>query len=428
MQVRIAVQRAAAGEAIDQREAHRRAIHHRDGDGQIELHDGRRVDRGEQAIQGHDPWPVRGIPRRRLVVNGCDGRLQSVRTDRSVGRAGRDEPEALVDAGSIPATAILVLEQHQLPIQPDPRSTPRVAEQHERQQAARLGFVRQQFGHEAGQPDRLAAQLPANDAVAGRGRVALVVHEVQHLEHAVDALWQHRSRGHVIRDPGVADLPLGTHQPLRQGGFGHEERPRDLGRRQATERAQRQRDPRFERERRVAAREDQAKAVVVDGHVVVGRDLHGVERGQLRLDRCLARQRLGLVPEPTSAAQAVDRAVARGRRDPRPGIGRDAALRPRLERRDERVLDGFLGKIEVAQDTDEGRDRPSLLLAEQALDDLPGGGVRRRQSTVAASMVRSAGCAEKSHTGRTSIDAPYPRPGQRPARSSASSRSLASIR
>jgi hypothetical protein len=32
-------------------------------------------------------------------------------------------------------------------------------------------------------------------------------------------------------------------------------------------------------------------------------------------------------------------------------------------------LDGVLGQIEVTEDPDQGRDRPALLLAEQALDD-----------------------------------------------------------
>ena len=40
------------------------------------------------------------------------------------------------------------------------------------------------------------------------------------------------------------------------------------------------------------------------------------------------------------------------------------------ERADERLLDGFLGQVEVVEDTDQGRDRPPLLPPEQAADDL----------------------------------------------------------
>ncbi|MEA2608326.1 MAG: hypothetical protein QOJ75_569, partial [Chloroflexota bacterium] len=33
----------------------------------------------------------------------------------------------------------------------------------------------------------------------------------------------------------------------------------------------------------------------------------------------------------------------------------------------------LLGEIEIAQDADQGRDRPALLVAEQAVDNLVGG-------------------------------------------------------
>jgi hypothetical protein len=36
---------------------------------------------------------------------------------------------------------------------------------------------------------------------------------------------------------------------------------------------------------------------------------------------------------------------------------------------DERLLDRVLREVEVAQDPDQGRDRPPLLRAEQAVDD-----------------------------------------------------------
>jgi hypothetical protein len=61
------------------------------------------------------------------------------------------------------------------------------------------------------------------------------------------------------------------------------------------------------------------------------------------------------------------------RRDPGTGIRWDPSIRPYLERRDERVLDRLLGEIEVAEDANERRDRPALLLPEQAVDELAGG-------------------------------------------------------
>ena len=58
-----------------------------------------------------------------------------------------------------------------------------------------------------------------------------------------------------------------------------------------------------------------------------------------------------------------------------PGLSGSPRVRPGLEGGDERVLDGFLGEVEVAEDADQRRDRPSLLLAEQAVDDLVQGSV-----------------------------------------------------
>ena len=176
----------------------------------------------------------------------------------------------------------------------------------------------------------------------------------------------------------------------------------------------------------MAAREDQAQAVVADRHLVGLVTHRRVDGGELCLDDRVASQLIGLVPEPTSSAQSIDGAIAGGGRDPRARIGRDAPIRPDLERGDERVLDGLLGQIEIAEDADERRDRPSLLFAEEAIDDLVG---RGRVSQVAdAAPIRADGSAEaKSTIGRTSID-PKRMPGHCAASASAASRSAASMR
>jgi hypothetical protein len=141
----------------------------------------------------------------------------------------------------------------------------------------------------------------------------------------------------------------------------------------------------------VTAREDQSQSIVRDRHLGIGRT-DRLECRQLRLDRGVPGELLGLVTQPATPAQAVDRPVPGGRRDPRAGIGGDAPVGPDLEGRDEGVLDRLLGEVEVAEDADQGRDRPSLLLAEQAVDDVVGGGVARAQPAVAParSTARSA--------------------------------------
>jgi hypothetical protein len=125
----------------------------------------------------------------------------------------------------------------------------------------------------------------------------------------------------------------------------------------------------------MAAREDQAQPVVHERHGIVC--LTGIERRERRVPgECrtsgtrLAPQLLGLLDEAAPPADPVDRAIASGGRDPRSGIARHALLRPRFECPDERLLDGLLGEIEVAEDANERRDRPPGFLPEQAVDEL----------------------------------------------------------
>jgi hypothetical protein len=87
----------------------------------------------------------------------------------------------------------------------------------------------------------------------------------------------------------------------------------------------------------------------------------------------IRRQRLELaelVLEHPRAPDPVDRLVARRRRYPGARVVRDAAPWPDLERDEEGVLYRLLGEVEVAEDADERRDRPSRLLSEQAVDGL----------------------------------------------------------
>jgi len=78
-------------------------------------------------------------------------------------------------------------------------------------------------------------------------------------------------------------------------------------------------------------------------------------------------------------ADAVDRLVARDAGDPGAGVVGNAVARPALEGDYERLLDRLLGEVEVAEDPDERRDRPSRLEPEQAVDDCSWtGGARRR--------------------------------------------------
>ena len=76
-----------------------------------------------------------------------------------------------------------------------------------------------------------------------------------------------------------------------------------------------------------------------------------------------------LLGERALAADAVDRAVARGRDEPRARVGGRAVARPALGGDRERLLRGLLGEVEVAEEADQRGEDAAPLLAEDLLED-----------------------------------------------------------
>ena len=70
-----------------------------------------------------------------------------------------------------PSAAVLVGEQHELAVGVGARVAARVVEQHEREQADRLGLVGHQLDEQAAEPDRLGAQVAR--ATSASPRVAV---------------------------------------------------------------------------------------------------------------------------------------------------------------------------------------------------------------------------------------------------------------
>ena len=199
---------------------------------------------------------------------------------------------------------------------------------------------------------------------------------------------------HAERDAGGLDLALRPHQPLRHRRLRDQERAGDLAGRQAAERPERERDLRVERERRVTAREDELEPFIG-------------ERGRVHrvLHRLRHLEQAGLRDQRAVAADAVDGSVARGRDQPRAGVGRDPVPWPALRGDRERLLRGFLGEVEVAEEADQGSEDASPLIAEDLFED-------RYHSTI----------------GRTSTAPPRRAAGTFAASSIAASRSSASNR
>ena len=165
---------------------------------------------------------------------------------------------------------------------------------------------------------------------------------------------------HPVRDAGVTDLVLGPDQALGHRRLGDQERPRDLGGGQAGQGAQGERDPRLQRQRRMAAGEHQPQPVVADPAVIVLAGVVGWRQGghlpQLR--------RLG-----RAAAQPVQRAVARHRGQPGAGPARHAVARPASAARWANASCAHSSaRSQSPVDPDQGRDDPAPLLAERRGD------------------------------------------------------------
>jgi hypothetical protein len=250
-----------------------------------------------------------------------------------------------------------------------------------------LCLVEHEDGEQAAEPNRLVGQVAA---VA----VALVEDQVDDREHGGQALGEQVVGRDAERDPRRPDLRLRARQPALHRLARHEEGVGDLRGLQAAQGRQGQRHLRVERERGMAAGEDELQALVGDRglvHLVLHRLGH-FEQARLGQQRALA-------PQP------VDRAVARGRRQPRAGVARGAVARPALGGGGEGLLSGLLGEVEIAEEADQGREHAAPLVAEGLLDQGAG-----------------------STSGRTSTQPPRRVAGIRAAKPSAASRSSASSR
>ena len=285
----------------------------------------------------------------------------------------------------------------------DAGGPPGVMEEHEREQAARLGLVGHQANDQAAEPDRLGTELAAHEPVAARGVVALVEDQVDDGEDHAQAVGEHVVRRDAIGDAGAAILRLArTIRCAIVASLTRNARATSAVLRPPSRRSV-SADLRVARQRRVAAGEHQPQAVVGD------------RRGFLlvRRRRCVAlgeeRQPLDAIGDGTRAAQAIDRLAPRGGGDPGARVRRDAVAGPRRHRGGERVLQGVLGQADVADVADQrGEDRRALV-AEGPLDG-----------------VHAVAAAGISMIGRTST-VPYCALGTFAAQASAASRSGASI-
>ena len=156
-------------------------------------------------------------------------------------------------------------------------------------------------------------------------------------------------------DTQAANLRARAHQALLHGLLAHQEDVRRLGDAQAEYGAQSEGHAAFHREGGVAAGEDEAQAVVVDG---VG---HRLLLCCLR--RGFASCAFGGAVLGLRAAQRVNRAVLGDGRQPRTGVVWDAPLGPRRQRPRHGVVKAVFGEIPVTRRRDQARDDAQALLS-----------------------------------------------------------------
>nr|QPG01998.1 hypothetical protein WM98B_00145 [Acinetobacter nosocomialis] len=260
-----------------------------------------------------------------------------------------DQGRAFGDQRPVPPRTVLLVEEHQIALRGRARIAARLLQQHQRKQPDGLRFG-EQLGEQTAKPDRLGRQVGARQRLAGRGRVALVEHQIDHAQYAVEPGRQRGRLRHFIGHARIADLALGAHDALRERGRCDEEGTCDLLGGEAAYLAQRQRHLRLGRQHRMAAGEDQPQAVILDA-VVVG---------------LFARQVGPVIEvvneiEPCPPSQAVDRLEAAGRHQPGARIGRHTLSRPLLERDTKGIVQRLLREIEVAEQANQRREQPARL-------------------------------------------------------------------
>ena len=119
----------------------------------------------EVVVPGEDLRPVGLLGAGRVVVQGGDRGLDLVAAGALNGQRRLQDAHALGDLAGVPQAAVLVVERDDTALGVESRREAGVAEEHQREQPARLRFLGGE-GELAGEPDRLAGQVHP----AGRGR------------------------------------------------------------------------------------------------------------------------------------------------------------------------------------------------------------------------------------------------------------------
>ena len=390
------------GQRVEQGQARRGAGVHCDCHCAVEGDDGRRGARHEAVVQAYDLGPVGIGAVAGFGMDGGDGRLNCVGTGGSKAKRVLGDLQPVLDLRVVPQFAVLIFEQDQIAGGCASGGRTCIVKEHEADEPKYLGLVSKEFGQRATEPKRDAAQVATDELRAPGCVVAFIEDQVDDREDRLRSVTQRFFVRNFERHLGRLDLFFGPNEALSHGRRADQKGAGDLFRFEARDGPQRQRDPRFRGEGRMAAGEDQPKHVVSDRSF----DLRRVDD---MLQRRQPLKLLGLFGPQGAAPQLIDRLVP-GRRDqPRARIVRHAVDRPSMERGEEGLLKRVFGKIEVTNAAHEpgqyparmGPDHPmnfETRLHERTLPCRP----RRRMSAVAFDMHNGSNLDRAISRGRDS--------------------------
>src|SRR5581483_7892704 len=162
---------------------------------------------------------------------------------------------------------------------------------------------------------------------------------------------QHTRLRNTIRNSGVPNLALGSHQSLRQCWQWYQEGTGNLSGGEATERMQGEGDLRLQCQRGMTAGEHELEPFVRDGGI-----FH-ILCSSLFLSLLLLKQRLNhdlFARKRVLTAQAVNGLVPGGRSDPGTRIMRNTIDTPAFKGHQQRILQGILGQLEISHRANQG--------------------------------------------------------------------------
>ena len=219
-------------------------LNHRRRDRMVERHHGVLGHAFEQAVQREYLRPIGVLGPHRFVVKRCNRRLQLIGAHRAARQRFADEGHAFRDRLAVPPQAILFRQRDQLAFGSRARIAAGIGQQHQGEETGDFSLGRQQMVQRARQSNRFVGQVGAQQIAAAAAGVSLVEDQIEHVQNAVEAFRALSIAWKPERFTGRLDTLLRAADALRHRRFGHEKRVGDLGSRQPTDRAQRERDRR----------------------------------------------------------------------------------------------------------------------------------------------------------------------------------------